>query len=103
MKIAEISPKELKIMLNGKEDFFLIDVRDPEEYEEGHIEKSILIPLHTLAERIKGIKKDKVLITYCRTGVRSKNAAEMLKEMGYIKVSHLEGGYEAWIIEGFRG
>lgn len=99
MKIVEIYPKELKTLLSQKSNFFLIDVRDPEEYEEGHIKGSILIPVHVISERIKGIKKDKHLVTYCRTGRRSLAAAEMLREMGYTNVGHLFGGYEAWIAE----
>jgi len=102
MKIAEIYPKELKDLLSQKSDFFLIDVRNPEEYEEEHIKGSILIPVHVISERIKGIKQDKHLVTYCRTGRRSKTAAQMLVEMGYTNVGHLIGGYEAWINEGFR-
>lgn len=97
--IKEINSQELKSMFSSKEDFFLIDVRESEEYEEGHINGSILIPLHVISERIKGIKQDKHLVTYCRTGRRSKTAAEMLMEMGYKNVGHLIGGYEAWMAE----
>lgn len=86
-------------MLIGNKDFFLIDVREPEEYEEGHIEKSILMPLNTVVERMKGIRKDKPLVLYCRTGRRSKSACENLKEAGFTDVKHLEGDMRRGLME----
>ena len=94
--IVEVSPKELKRLLESKEDFFLIDVREPEEHEEGHIRRSLLIPLQTLAEKIKGIKKDKPVVLYCHMGPRSRAACEILQELGYTNVKVLKGGFEKW-------
>ncbi|MEK7516681.1 MAG: rhodanese-like domain-containing protein [Patescibacteria group bacterium] len=94
--IAEISPKELKSMLESKEDFFLIDVRESEEYEEGHILRALLIPLQTLVAKIKGIKKDKPIVLYCHMGPRSRAACEILQELGHTNVKVLKGGFEGW-------
>jgi adenylyltransferase/sulfurtransferase len=94
--IAEISSKKLKSMLESKEDFFLVDVREPEEHEEGRIRRSILIPLATLAEKIKGIKKDKPIVLYCHMGPRSRAACEILQELGHTNVKVLKGGFEEW-------
>lgn len=94
--IAELSPKALKHLLESNEDFFLIDVREPEEHEEGHIRRSILIPLGTLAEKIKGIKKDKPVVLYCHLGPRSRAACDILQELGYTNVKVLKGGFDEW-------
>lgn len=98
--IIKLSPAELQAKLQAKEDFFLIDVRDPEEYESGHIAGSILIPLDTIEEKTEGIRKDKPIVLYCALGRRSRAAAEALVSRGFTHIYHLDGGLEAWTGEG---
>lgn len=86
-------------MLKDKQDFFLIDVREPEEYEAGAIAGAILMPLETVSEKMKGIKHDKKLVLYCQRGSRSRMAGEELKKVGFESVFSLKGGYEAWLEE----
>lgn len=70
----------------------LIDVRTPEEYQEGHIPGSINIPLQQMEQAETDVKdKNKKLYVYCRSGSRSRQAAGILKEMGYHDVHNIGG------------
>ena len=73
----------------------LIDVREPYEYTEAHLESAILIPLNTLSvESLQshGIQKDDEIITQCRSGNRSLQAQKLLTNLGYTNVKSLSGG-----------
>ena len=98
--IIKLNPSELKNKLSGNEDFFLIDVRDPEEYENGHIKGSILIPLSDVEKKTEGIRKDKPMVLYCALGRRSRAAAEALIARGFTNIYHLDGGLKAWTQDG---
>ncbi len=77
----------------------LIDVRRPEEYDEGHIEHAQLLPVQELSqERIDalGVKKNDEVLLYCRSGGRSGKALEQFLQLGYTNVKHLAGGMLAW-------
>ncbi|TAK05722.1 rhodanese-like domain-containing protein [Patescibacteria group bacterium] len=91
----EITVRELKTLLES-DGCFLVDVRDPEELAEGKIPKSILIPAEHLAEKLSGMRKDAPLVLYCRSGRRSRAAAEALTQAGFTDVRNLSGGLEAW-------
>lgn len=69
----------------------LIDVRRPEEYDEGHLVDSINIPLQEIEDRLSEISVQKPVVLYCRTGNRSGQAAELLKEKGYEAVLNAGG------------
>lgn len=75
---------------------FLIDVREPYEYKSGFIPKAVNIPLSQLSRRVKEIPKNTEVILYCRSGMRSKQAAKVLKKQGYSELAHLQGGISAW-------
>ncbi len=93
----EIATEELKKKLKAKEkSFFLIDVREPEEYEAGHLPGAVLIPWHAIAEKIKGIKKDKELILYCHTNNRARTACGILAKEGYNKIIVYRDGWSGW-------
>jgi rhodanese-related sulfurtransferase len=93
----EITPDELERMRSAGEDFYLIDVREREEYEEeGHIPGALLVPLHEIEEKLKGIRKDRSLVLYCHVGARSKEACIALTRAGWTNVKTLRGGYDAW-------
>lgn len=81
------------------ESIVLIDVRDKEEYESGHIPRSINIP-YTEIENEVDYDKDKPIAVYCRTGKRSKKAALSLEKMGYTKIYDIGGidNYEGELI-----
>lgn len=94
MKI--ISKVELEKLLAGTEKFFLLDTREPEEFEAGHIEQSILAPWHSVTNKTDGLSKQTPLILYCNTGVRAQKAAHFLEQQGFINISLYPGGWMEW-------
>jgi rhodanese-related sulfurtransferase len=95
-----ITVNELKIMMDEKANITIIDVREPEEYANGHIPTAINIPLHELPLRINELK-EKNIVVYCASGVRSKASAEMLSRNGVQNVWNLVGGLKAWVNAGY--
>ena len=86
---TKISNIHLQDMI--KEGAILLDVRSPQEYEEGHLENAIIIPFYEIEKKINDISHDKskVIIVYCNTGHRSKKAQKVLQKMGYKHVYNL--------------
>ncbi len=71
--------------------YLVIDVREPYEYDTGHVKNAVNIPLHDLiggTDELKDVSKDTQLIVYCRTGNRSGAAKEILENMGYTNVKN---------------
>ena len=78
------------------DDLTILDVRQPVEYEIGHIPGSKLLPLPDLMDRIDEIDSEKPVIVYCAIGGRSRVAAQMLAGKGYKEIYNMSGGYRAW-------
>jgi len=76
---------------------FLLDVRKPFEWDICHIEGAAIIPLDELPERLAEVDGTREVIAYCRTGVRSREALDLLHRAGYASAKHLKGGIHAWI------
>jgi len=91
-----LQPQELAALLKAKDTIALIDVRSPEEYAGGHIAGAKLIPLSELGGRIAEIPRDKPVVFYCRSGHRSGNALDVVKDAGLMLPRHLGGGILAW-------
>ncbi len=81
---------------------FVLDVRTPAEYAEGHVPGAVNVPHDQVASRLAEIPKDKDVVLYCRSGRRAGLAADVLAAHGYTRLSHLEGDMEAWIGKGRR-
>jgi len=96
--MKEKSVSELKAMIDNGEDFQLIDVREPHEYEICNL-KGVLIPLNTVPDHLDQIAKDKTVVVHCRSGVRSANAINYLESQGYTHLYNLKGGILAWADE----
>lgn len=93
----DITAPELKQKLDAKEDFQLIDVRQPNEYEFARIEGAKLIPLGEIISRMKELDSDREAIILCKMGGRSARAIEALVQSGYTgKLRNLRGGITAW-------
>jgi len=90
--------EELKAMMDGGENFQLIDVREPHEFEICNL-KGELIPLNELPDNIDKISRDKTVVIHCRSGARSGRACQYLEEQGYNNVYNLTGGILAWADE----
>lgn len=74
----------------------LIDVREPFEYEIGHIEGARLIPLGTIADSVDALPRDRALLVYCHHGMRSLRATNFLRQHGYDKATSVRGGIDDW-------
>ena len=92
--INNINYKQLKEMQN--EDYYLIDIRSPQEYKEGHLEGAYNIPLYNIKKDINKVIKSKEMgiIVYCTAGTRSIKAVNILQKNGYYNVYNLEGGLD---------
>jgi rhodanese-related sulfurtransferase len=104
-EITTLAPGEVKAVLDKDEkgEFLLLDVRQPEEYEAGHIPGAMLIPLGELEARHEELERDKKIIAYCRSGHRSMAAAIALCGLGFKNINHLEGGILNWHYETIGG
>jgi adenylyltransferase/sulfurtransferase len=102
--IPEVSIDEVKNRVERGENWTLLDVREREEYREGHLEGAISLPRGFLEMRVEEAvaDKSKPIIAYCAGGVRSLIAARTLKEMGYESVVSMSGGYTAWKNAGYK-
>lgn len=79
---------------------FVLDVRTPAEFAEGHVPGAVNITHDQLAARLGEVPKDKDVVLYCRSGRRAEMAAGVLQANGYKRLSHLEGDMQAWIAKG---
>jgi len=93
--VKEITPEELLAKLEANEEVQVIDVREVEEWNEGHIQQAKLIPLGFLPHRIDELDKDVSIVMVCRSGARSHRATEYLTEQGF-DVANMVGGMLAW-------
>ena len=93
--VPEIQPAELKARLDHGDDVFILDVREPHEYQicnlGGH-----LIPLGDLPARMNELDSSHEIVAHCRSGVRSAKAVTLLRQAGFAKVKNLAGGILAW-------
>ena len=92
-----ITAKEAKEIMDTQEGYIILDTRTQEEYDEGHIPGAILIPYDEITEKAEGIltDKDQLILVYCRSGRRSKIAAQSLVELGYTNIKEF-GGIIDW-------
>jgi molybdopterin/thiamine biosynthesis adenylyltransferase/rhodanese-related sulfurtransferase len=96
-----VTPQELHQQLTcdtGKP-LFLLDVREPHEWEIVRIEGAHLAPVNTLAGHLDELPRDQEIVVYCKTGVRSARAVQLLKDAGYRQIRNLEGGVVRWATE----
>ena len=103
-EIKEISAQEADELLKKNGKYLLLDVREKDEYREGHLEGALSLPRGFLEIKIESAVPDKStpILAYCAGGVRSLLAANALKEMGYQNVISMSGGYTAWKTAGYN-
>ena len=93
----EITVLELKAKMDRGEDVFVLDVREPHEYEINRIPGSVLIPLGDLPQRFTELDANREIICQCKSGVRSARAAAFLRDHGFKAAKNLKGGVIAWV------
>ncbi len=93
--VPEITPKELKQRLDRGDDIFILDVREPHEYQICNI-NGYLLPLGDLPRRVNELDSSREIVAQCRSGKRSGEAAEFLRKAGFRKIWNLKGGILAW-------
>ena len=80
---------------------FLLDVRQPEEWQEAHIPNTTLIPLGELESRLNELPKDKPIVVVCRSGNRSQAGRDILKKADFNNVTSMAGGINQWRAQGY--
>jgi rhodanese-related sulfurtransferase/rubrerythrin len=92
------SADEVRSFINARtpEAYALLDVRQPAEFDEGHLPGAQLLPLDQLPDRLEELGKGRQVVVYCRRGARGAAAAAVLLGAGFTQVRNLEGGIEAW-------
>ena len=97
---VNITAEEAKQIMDSQEGYIILDVRTQEEYDQGHIPGAIQIPHEEIPEKAEDVltDKDQLILVYCRSGRRSKLAAEALVELGYTNIKEF-GGIQDWTYE----
>jgi adenylyltransferase/sulfurtransferase len=93
--IPQMTVQELKQRRDAGEDIFILDVREPYEYQIANI-GGTLIPMNQVPQRLAEIDRDREIVVQCRSGARSQRVAEFLAAQGYPNVKNLAGGILAW-------
>jgi molybdopterin/thiamine biosynthesis adenylyltransferase/rhodanese-related sulfurtransferase len=94
---STITASELKEMFDRDDDFLLVDVREPAEYDIVKIPGSVLIPKGDIPAKLSELPQNKPIVLHCKTGVRSAEALATLKNAGFASATHVQGGVIAWI------
>jgi sulfur-carrier protein adenylyltransferase/sulfurtransferase len=102
-QIREVSVQDVQDKLNPDNGFTLLDVREGDEWEQGHLNKAIFLPRGFLEQKADKILPDRsqAIVVYCAGGTRSALAAKTLQDLGYTDVYSMAGGFNAWKNNGF--
>jgi adenylyltransferase/sulfurtransferase len=94
--LPETTVEELKRRLDRHEPIFILDVRNPEEWQICHLQGSTLLPLPELPRRFVELDKDREMVVHCKSGMRSAKAIQFLRQQGFCNLTNLKGGILAW-------
>lgn len=96
MSVKQISAMELKNKIDNGEALFLLDVREPNEFQYARIDHSVLIPLNQIPQRLGELDAQQDIVVICHHGMRSQQTANYLAHCGFENISNLSGGIDAW-------
>jgi len=99
-QVKSITPEEVYDIITNSGDYLIVDVRTEDEFNQGHIEGAMLLPVQELEDRLDELPLEKPLIVYCRSGSRSRTAADILVANGFIMVYDM-GGISSWTSRGY--
>ncbi|KUO95908.1 rhodanese-like domain-containing protein [Ferroacidibacillus organovorans] len=96
--VTSIGSRELQLRLQvkGADRLEFIDVREPQEYNSGHVQSFRNIPLGRIRREVEALSRNKEIVVICRIGARSMQAASVLKKSGFSKVTNVSGSIMAW-------
>lgn len=97
----DILSRDAKALLDKNKNVYLLDVRTAQEYSQGKLAGSILIPIGEFERRIREVPKNKTIVVYCAVGSRSKPVANFLAQQGYKEVYNMTDGIVGWYRNGF--
>jgi rhodanese-related sulfurtransferase len=98
---GDVTVQEARRLIEDKPDLVILDVRTASEYEEGHIEGAVNIPVQELSVRFDELSIEDELLVYCRTGNRSAQAVDILEDLGFTKIYRMFEGITGWIEAGY--
>jgi rhodanese-related sulfurtransferase len=96
----DVTVDEAWDLIQGKPELVVLDVRTQAEYDDGHIEDAILIPVAELPDRLSELSKDDEILVYCRSGNRSSTAVGIMEDAGFSKIFHMNEGMNGWLAAG---
>ena len=96
---SEITPEQARSM--AASGAFILDVREPSEWEEFHVANTTLIPLGQLEKRLSEVPRDREVVVICRSGNRSTSGRDILAKAGFTSVTSMSGGLLSWRAKGF--
>lgn len=99
--VQNISSRDAKALLDKNKNVFLLDVRTPQESSQARLAGAVLIPIGEFERRIGEVPKNKTILVYCASGVRSKSVSELLSQRGYKDVYNMTDGLVGWYRNGF--
>lgn len=95
-RFQDISTQQVLARMEKGDQLTIIDVREPYEYKAGHIPGAVLIPLGELSEHLSKLDKESEIFVVCRSGNRSRTAANLMAKNGFRQVRNVTGGMLAW-------
>lgn len=98
---SDVTVEQAKQLIEERPKLVILDVRTVSEYEDGHIEGAILIPVQEIEDRLDELSKKDEILVYCRTGNRSSTAIDIMQADGFTKIYHMNRGITAWIDAGY--
>jgi len=96
-----LSAAQARAMLEQDKSVYLLDVRTPGEYAQGHIEGSALIPIDEIVKRLREVPRDRPILVYCAVGGRSSQVANYLGRAGFDRVYNMVGGLSGWQLRAY--
>ncbi len=98
-RVKEILPEAVQRKLHHEQELVLLDVREGEEFQRGHLPDAMLIPRGVLEGQAPQLLQnpDAEIIVYCGSGMRSALACDVMQQMGYTNVHSMTGGFRAWV------
>ena len=96
---ADVTVNEAWELIQSEPELVVLDVRTQTEYDDGHIEGAINIPVEEIADRLSELSADDDILVYCRTGNHSGTAVRIMEENGFSKIYHMHEGISTWVSE----